>query len=249
MSITALPLPALSISQKKPGYFCVYKTDTLVASGANTYTWSTGTIGSTTSILVTNTVTTNYSVSGTANNGCKNTITYAINAKTGPTLTIQNSGSSSHTVCEGDAVNLTVLGYYGYLWDIAPAYSSLTFTASASASYSVYGKETFYGCTDTATYDLVVTKCTGFKELLSETTTVNIFPNPSHSVVFIECKDQNIYRLTLRNNLGSVLVEKQVNDPGLDTVRLDLSELLDGVYFIEVYQKNKLIATKKIFKD
>ena len=62
---------------------CVGQSATLTASGASTYTWSPGGVG--TSISVSPTITTNYTLNGMAINGCSNTntITQNVSACTG----------------------------------------------------------------------------------------------------------------------------------------------------------------------
>ncbi len=63
-TITVLPLPNLSVSSAT---ICTGESDTLVVSGATTYSWSTG--ASNASIVVSPTVSTLYNVTGTSN-GC-----------------------------------------------------------------------------------------------------------------------------------------------------------------------------------
>ena len=67
------PLPTVSANSAT---VCEGTTATLIASGANTYTWSNSTTG--TPISVTPTVTTNYTVTGTDANSCVNTATATV---------------------------------------------------------------------------------------------------------------------------------------------------------------------------
>ncbi|MFI5142048.1 MAG: PKD domain-containing protein, partial [Bacteroidia bacterium] len=75
-------LPTINIASDS-ATICAGNTTTLIASGAQSYTWSTS--ATTTSIAVTPTSTTTYSVIGTDYNGCINTYTF--------TQTVNNCGS------------------------------------------------------------------------------------------------------------------------------------------------------------
>jgi hypothetical protein len=82
-SITVYAPPVVNAASNRP-VLCVGGSATLTASGAGTYTWNTGPTGS--SLTVSPTVTTNYTVSGTATTtGCNNTasVTQSVSACTG----------------------------------------------------------------------------------------------------------------------------------------------------------------------
>lgn len=80
-TITVNPLPVLSLSST--GTICTGNTATINISGANTYTWSTGSNAN--SVIVSPTVTTYYSVSGTDGLGCnaKDSVLITVNACVG----------------------------------------------------------------------------------------------------------------------------------------------------------------------
>jgi hypothetical protein len=89
-SIKVNPSPTLTVSTTTP--ICEGAAATLIASGANTYSWNTG--ATTSSIMVTPTITTTYTVTGTNPNGCKNTDTLSvvvINCTTGINQLANNS--------------------------------------------------------------------------------------------------------------------------------------------------------------
>lgn len=78
--INVNPLPTLSITPTRKD-ICRKETNTLTVSGASSYTWSPGT--STGSVLVVSpTVSINYTVNAEDANGCENTITYFAIVKT-----------------------------------------------------------------------------------------------------------------------------------------------------------------------
>lgn len=72
------PYPVLSVSSNYT--LCSGSTTTLNVSGANTYTWNTG--SNATSIIVSPTITTNYTVSGTNAGGCNSTDSVLVTVNT-----------------------------------------------------------------------------------------------------------------------------------------------------------------------
>lgn len=91
INITVNPNPTVGISTSNT-LICSGQTATLTSNGANTYTWSTSATGSV--VAISPTVTTNYSVTGTDLNGCKNTtsITQSVSACTGISELINQNG-------------------------------------------------------------------------------------------------------------------------------------------------------------
>jgi hypothetical protein len=134
----------LNIAQ---AYMCIGGSATLSASGQQSYTWSTSSNAS--SVIVSPTVNTTYSVSGTSSVGCPATgiITVTVNTST-PSLTIN---SSSNTVCQGNSVTLSGNGANSYTWS-AGIINGIPFIPASTAVYSVIGTN---GC-NTATAQVTV---------------------------------------------------------------------------------------------
>jgi len=99
------------VASSSPGLVCPGGgTTALSASGAGTYTWSNGTIGSQAiASVLSSTV---FTVTGTFGTGCTNTQTVAVNVFT-PNLQIT---PPSATICSGASVNLTASGANSYTW-------------------------------------------------------------------------------------------------------------------------------------
>jgi hypothetical protein len=82
-SITVLAIPTLSVSTKKPS-LCKGQSTTLTVNGASTYSWSTG--GTASVVIVSPTLTTTYTVSGTSANSCKNSVVFTQSVTTCNTI-------------------------------------------------------------------------------------------------------------------------------------------------------------------
>ena len=131
---------------------CPNETVTLTASGANTYSWSDGLGNNETANAPTSTVgTTQYTVTGTATNGCTATGTATVTVKQTPTITVNGSTSATASICSGATTTLNAVSN--------PANATLTWaggstttnplTVNSAGTYTVTAN--LEGCTSTAT--------------------------------------------------------------------------------------------------
>ncbi|MGP8213947.1 MAG: gliding motility-associated C-terminal domain-containing protein [Bacteroidia bacterium] len=133
---------------------CTGDSVTLTASGATNYTWEPGP-ASGSSIVVSPSVATTYTVVGTTTGTCKDSNTVAITVNGSPTMTVHPMQDS---VCNGYADTITASGANSYVWNLpAPnnTGSTVSFTPIADATVIVTGKEA-NGCTATDTLKIGV---------------------------------------------------------------------------------------------
>ncbi len=114
ISITLVQSLSLGISPSNPSV-CLGEGVNINVSGAATYSWfpSTGlntTIGS--NIIASPAINSNYSVIGTDNFGCSDTLQFSINVNPVPTVNVTNSP----TICEGSSAALMATGTNNYSW-------------------------------------------------------------------------------------------------------------------------------------
>lgn len=139
------PSPTVALAS---GTTCQGTPYNLSASGANLYNWSTNQSGS--SISVSPTLTTVYTVTGTAVSGCKGTKTATVNVlplptMTGsPTITNSNCGGSNGSIT---GVNITGTGTLIYSW--------------TNSTNSVVGTSANLSGQPAGTYNLLVTNGNG----------------------------------------------------------------------------------------
>ncbi len=226
---TLTVLPSFTISLNiTPSVICAGQTATAVASGASTYTWFPS--GSGSSLIVTPTISTNYSVVGTNTNGClsSNSPSISVTVNPLPTLTVSSSGS----ICAGQSATLMASGANTYTWLPAGAGSVTIVNPSVTTVYTVTGQSAA-GCQNTATITQVVVVCTGISESLLSNEAYLLYPNPASHKVYINRTDKNI-PIKLFNGLGQIVLETNINNQGIDT-----ESLPDGIYFIEI-NKNEI---------
>jgi len=132
--VTVVSLPNVTISGNSS--FCAGSSNTLSASGAYSYVWSTGA----TSNAITVTSSGTYSVTGTSYSGCSNSASFSVTLYPVPNVTI----SGSNFICSGSEETLTASGASSYLWSNGSTESAITITQSGN--YTVTGSNS-YGCT------------------------------------------------------------------------------------------------------
>jgi len=122
---------------------CSGQSATLTASGASTYTWSTGSTSS--SITVSPAVATTYTVNGTGSNGCSAGATQTVTPGATPTVSI--SGGSA-AVCAGQTVVLSASGATTYTWSTGSTSTSISVSPAVSTTYTLTGNSG--GCNGSA---------------------------------------------------------------------------------------------------
>ena len=155
---------------------CQGATLTLTGMGAQTYTWSTG--ANTSSISVTPTVSTTYSLIGT--NPC-GTYTTSVNIIVNP-ITGTITSAPSFSICKGSSTTLTATGGTSYTWSPSTALSSTT-SAVVVASPTI-----------STTYSMTLMNASGCSR--TYTRTISVYTNSvniSASPAFSLCSGNSIF--------------------------------------------------------
>jgi|694.fasta_scaffold00173_77 gliding motility-associated-like protein len=127
---------------------CNGNTGTLAAAGALSYTWNTGPVSS--SIAVNPSITTNYTVTGTASNGCRNSAITSVSVNALPPVSVNSS-----TLCSNQSLTLTAGGANTYNWSTGASGPNIVINPTTSTNYTVTGLATT-GCTNTAISQVTV---------------------------------------------------------------------------------------------
>ncbi len=152
VSVTVIPQPTVTVNSAT---ICSGSSIVLNASGASTYSWSTG--ANTNSITVTPSSNTIYTVTGLTS-GCSNTVTSNVVVIPLPTVTVNSS-----TICSGNSITLTANGASSYLWNTGANSNTIAVSPSSNSNYTVIG--TSSSCSNSAVSSIVVN--------ISPTVTVN----------------------------------------------------------------------------
>jgi hypothetical protein len=238
ITVVVIPSPTLLLSSSATT--CALNPVTLSVSGANSYTWSNGATASTTIIYP---ATASWiSVIGTGTNGCIKTDSLYKDVKPIPQLNI----TATHSIlCEGETTStLTVTGSNSYTWSTTENDSTIVVSPTISTTYSVSSTGT-NGCSNTASYMISVTNCTGIKETANMNSYIHIYPNPSHGSFYIQV-EKNL-KLKLINSLGQLI--RTIDIDGSEVDPLKIAGLSNGVYFIVSENPSEHINKKIIITN
>ncbi len=118
--------------------------------GFSTYSWSTGAI--TSSISVSPTITSTYSLTATTSGGCMSTAIKTISVSTiSPTVSI----IGTNTICINSSSTFTSTGASTYTWSNGALTTSVVFSPTTTTNYSVVGTNSL-GCSSTETLSVIV---------------------------------------------------------------------------------------------
>ncbi len=146
-TVTVNSTPTIAVNSAS---ICSGQTATLIATGANTYTWSNSVSGSTQTVSPS--ATTIYTVTGTDVNGCVSTsaASATVGVSATPTITI-----NSASICAGQTVTLTATGATNVTWNTTETTASIFTSPAITTTYSVVGNNG--GCSSTQSTTVSVT--------------------------------------------------------------------------------------------
>jgi len=154
-AVTVKPINTITVTPSS-ATICIGSNTSLVATGANAYTWAPGASLNTTSsatVTATPTTTTTYTVTG----DCNQTTTIAVTVNALPTLTIS---PASATACAGSPTTFTATGASTYSWSPSSSLSSstgatVTATPTATTTYTLTATNS-NNCVNTKTASITV---------------------------------------------------------------------------------------------
>lgn len=233
--------PTLSISGNTA--VCDGQSTLLTASGANTYTWSTGDLTPSASVTpLSNTLYTLTAITASGNVLCSSTASFQVNVNPNPTV---NVVSSKAVICRNEVVTFTASGATTYSWNTNAATTptiSMSSTVITTLFVNVTGTDA-NGCSATKTISVKVDGCTGIDEM-AQVSAVNIYPNPNNGQFTIQSSHD--LRVKLVNALGQVVNEFKLT-PDND-FKVEVSGLAKGIYFIQAETDSNTMSKKVIIR-
>ena len=216
--------PSFAVSG--PSLCCYGSSVSLVANGALSYTWNTGSFSPT--LSTSPTINTIYTVSATSfSNGtnCQSTNTFAVLVSPLPNITLI---SSPNKICRGETCNLLAGGAITYIWNTSQTGSMAVVAPTVSVIYTVQGIDA-NGCMDTAMVLVKVDLCSGLsEETLANENELLVFPNPANDKLTIHGLKNK--KLTLINQFGILIRLVELDENGVCV--FDLNGVTPGMYFL-----------------
>lgn len=91
----------------------------------------------------------------------------------------------------------------------------------------------------------------GSPDFNKPTAKVKIYPNPATSVLNVEAEKADFDEITIYNVLGTKVHQLKTNatEENLRAIKLNISNLSKGIYFLEIKKRNKKIGNYKFSKN
>ena len=217
---------------------CVGTTVAYALTGATTGNGNTDASGTTFNVGTT-------SVMYTVTDAAGNTNNCAFNVVIHPTPVVVLSAFANDTICEGDAAvalpNATPAGgTFSGAGVVGGNFNPAT--AGTGNHYVVYSSTNVEGCTDIDSTMITVVVCAGIKGE-SNGSGIVVYPNPTSGMVTITLgsMSKSVEVTVMELNGKLVKSEKYSNS---NNVRMDISDLSTGMYFITVKADNQLKQVK-----
>ena len=220
--------PVISIQNLDPsGLECEGSLDTLVATGASSYTWSTGETNDT--IVIEHTVNTmDWTVIGMDLNACTDTLTYT-EVSISPAIDVSIDLSAIDTTCVySSSVSLVNATPSGGTWSGTGVTAGVFDPVVAGEgtheiTYTVLNPD---NCMYADIGAIVVSECLGLEEINGST--LLIYPNPNNGSFTISASHNEL--LSLINELGQLVHTIELSSANNQEVTI--SNLNSGVYFL-----------------
>ncbi len=236
ITISALtPTISLAVSNT---LICRGQTATLIAGGASTYSWSSGSTN--TSVVVSPTVNTVYNLSGINSGTCAATRSATIYVVNVPLAL----SPLSQTICTGKSSTIAVTGANSYSWNTGSTNTLISVSPTITTTYTATGTEQTNSCTASQTATIVVFKCLSVDRRVLNDASLRVYPNPSNGKLFIEAG----FALTILvyDCMGKMVVEERI-DAGTHT--LDLGKTAGGIYLLRALHGEETREIKIIKAD
>jgi hypothetical protein len=212
---------------------------TLVANGANTYSWSTGSTNSV--VVIKPAASSTYSLIGVVGVGCSDTAQANITVNALPSLSLT---VSSKTICLGEKTSILINGANTYTWSTAATATSISVSPTITTTYSVIGVD-LNNCASKDSITMVVSQCDGLSEASRVSNLTRVYPSPNTGVFTIELPETDEFEIVVTNMLGQrMLATKSKSVNTIDLMRFD-----NGIYFIHVIQNNKIVYSNSVIKE
>ncbi|HQQ94383.1 MAG TPA: T9SS type A sorting domain-containing protein [Bacteroidia bacterium] len=233
--------PSISVAQSNSAV-CSGSSATLTASGAATYTWSTG--SNSTSIVVSPSASAVYTLSA-GSSTCAASLTTQVLVNALPTLSV----SSSHSIlCNGNSATLTASGANAYTWSPAGSSSSvnpvMVVSPAATTIYTLTGSNG--SCTAKANITLSVTACTGLGEFAKAGKGLEAYPNPFSGELQLSNQSGVDGLVLISDALG-----KEVYKAGLragEVLNINTESYTKGMYLVQLRTADQ-VSTKKLIRN
>ena len=236
VTVTVLALPNIKILDTT---VCFGAPSVILASGASTYTWSTG--ATTPSISVNLTTTTSYTLTGKTGAGCTASKVYNIGVLPATSSTISVSMPSCGS-CNDATISVTAssgTGPYSYTW--TPG--NITGQTLANVGVGCYEVKIVDAESCLSVDSVCVSFETGIRQQNPFLAGVKLLPNPTKGEFVLDLPNGELKKIVVTDALGKLIRQAETKE---NTVQMDLSSFADGVYYVRIKSGDKQTVVKLV---
>jgi Zn-dependent metalloprotease len=234
-TVTVNSNPNVSVSSAT---VCEGQSANLTASGANSYSWSSG--QNTSAITVSPLSSTSYTVYGTSNN-CSATSVANVVVNMLPSVSLS---ATQTLLCSSDApVTLSGSPAGGVYSGPGVTGNSFDPTIGAGNYAASYSYTNANGCSATDILNLAVSICTDIKAFATAAG-LNIYPNPAKEYIIVTAASGA--NLMITDALGKIILIKEITSA---EEKININQFAKGIYFVEVQDNSKAVYRTKIVKE
>jgi hypothetical protein len=234
--ITVNPTPFISVIQV-PSKACEGMPLTMHATGAATYTWSTGHFGNAVTFVPTSGST--YSVQGSNSFGCNGMGMISVQVNAPPAVVV--SGPTS--ICEGETAIFIGQGASSYEWSAVSSFfntGTVVVSPMVSTAYTVTGTDA-NGCKKTIEHQLMVDPCAGLHE--TSLRGLNVYPNPANDAFVVELNNGNVKHIEVNDVTGRKVITLESS---ATTTPVRVAGLAKGIYYIKITSESDYKVIKLV---
>ncbi|MCC6372570.1 MAG: T9SS type A sorting domain-containing protein [Bacteroidia bacterium] len=246
VSVTLYALPSVSVSGSQST--CAGNSNLLVASGANSYTWSNGQTFS--FVNVSPSVTTVYTIAAVGNNTCLVFKTFTLTVIPLPQI---NISSADTIICLNEASVLNATGAVNYTWLPGNTNgSAASYTPVSTSNYTCIGVDAD-GCENSAAFTVIVERCEGIEQILQlGSFGFNVFPNPVKNKLTIRATkplSENLI-LEITDVAGKLILKQSLRYSGSEqSADISLTGFAPGTYYLTLTKGSEKGKAIKIIKE
>ena len=230
--------PTVAVSNQT---ICSAVTATIIASGATTYSWSTG--AGTSQIVVSPTTSTIYTVTG-YNGPCSDTKTVSVTVGAGP---IMSASTSNSFICAGQTVTLSASGAVSYTYNPGGITGNpIALSPTVSTTYTVLGNNGG-PCISSVLISQAVSPCTDINQIAEQNVKFDIYPNPNNGEFELLLINQNETSvIEIYNSIGQLIKRTLCSESNL---KIKINEAPDGIYHLRIIQNGVQVYRTKLIKE
>jgi len=210
---------------------------TLTASGADSYSWSTG--ATTSSITLSPTETKTYTITA-IKDGCEAQDQVKVEVNAVAEIVEANAGEDQ-TICAGEEVTLTASGGSSYSWSNGASTASITVSPSDTTTYTIEIVSNSRLISDSIM--VYVEDCSveeSFQNDEFNSTYLTVYPNPTNGNLNIQLLEiQNSVKMDIISLNGSIVKSENMDSKNSSIQKkFDLSGLIKGIYIVRLTNEN-----------